>query len=269
LDVGIHRRFAHEGDAAWGEGFAKGTEHRPAMDRARRWNRGVGITHLSPHNRASLHHQLRANTEETRLPQHQIGKLPGFDRPHLGTDAMGQGRVDRHLGDVALQAMVVVAAGVLRQCTPLHFHLVGGLEGAGDHFSHTTHGLGVAGDDREGAEVVKDVFSGDRLAADPRFGEGHILGNLGVEVVAHHQHVEVLLERVAGVGPGGIGAARQHIRFAADLDDVGGMATTGPFGMKGVDRASLDGGDRVLDEAGLVQGVGVDAHLHIHAVRHR
>ena len=182
---------------------------------------------------------------------------------------MGQGRVDRDLGDVALQAMVVVAAGVLRQRTPLHFHLVGGLEGAGDHLTHAAHGLGVAGDDREGAEVVKDVFGGDRFAADPRLGEGHILGNLGIEVVAHHQHVEVLLERVAGVGPGGVGAAGQHICFAADFDDVWRMAATGPFGVEGVDRAAFDRRDRVLHKASFIERVGVDAHLYIHAVRHR
>ena len=80
---------------------------------------------------------------------------------------MGQRWVDRHLGDVALQPVVVVASGVFWQGTALHLHFVGGLEGAGDHLAHAAHGLGVAGDDREGAQVVKDVFGGDRFAPDP------------------------------------------------------------------------------------------------------
>jgi hypothetical protein len=88
-------------------------------------------------------------------------------------------------------------------------------------------------------------------------------------VVAHHQHVEVFLERVAGVGPGGVGAAGQHVGLAADLDDVGGMAAASPFGVEGVDGAALDGGDRVFNEAGFVEGVGVDADLHIHPIGHR
>ena len=40
-----------------------------------------------------------------------------------------------------------------------------------------------------------------------------------------------------------------------------------PFRVEGVDRAALEGGDRVLDEAGLVQRVGVDHHLHVVARR--
>ncbi len=46
------------------------------------------------------------------------------------------------------------------------------------------------------------------------------------------------------------------------------MAAAGTFGVEGVNRASLDGGDRVFHEAGFVQGVGVDAHLHIHPIGH-
>ena len=182
---------------------------------------------------------------------------------------MGDGRVDRGFGDVALQAGVVVAAGVFGQGAALDFHLVGGLEGAGDHLAHPAHGLGVAGDDREGAQVVEDVFGGNRFAADPRFGEGHILRDAWIQVVAHHQHVEVLLERVAGVGAGGVGAAGQHVGLAADLDDVRGVAAAGSLGVKGVDGAAADGADRVFHKAGLVEGVGVDAHLHVEAIGHR
>ena len=47
------------------------------------------------------------------------------------------------------------------------------------------------------------------------------------------------------------------------------MAAAGTFGVEGVNRASLDGGDRVFHEAGFIQGVGVDAHLHIHPIGHR
>jgi hypothetical protein len=79
---------------------------------------------------------------------------------------MGKSWVDRHLGDVALDPVVVVAARVFRERTALHFHFVGGLEGARDHLPDTAHRLGVTCDDREGAKVVKDVFSSDRLAAD-------------------------------------------------------------------------------------------------------
>ena len=62
--------------------------------------------------------------------------------------------------------MVVVAIGIFRKRSPLHLHLVGRLEGSGDHFANAAHGLGIAGNDREGTQVVKDVFGGNRFAAD-------------------------------------------------------------------------------------------------------
>ena len=50
---------------------------------------------------------------------------------------------------------------------------------------------------------------------------------------------------------------------ARDLDDVGGMAAAGAFGVEGVDGAALERLDGVLDEAGLVERVGVDHHLDV------
>ena len=72
-----------------------------------------------------------------------------------------------------------------------------------------------------------------------------------VEVMAHHQHVEMLVERVHREGPRRIGRGRQHVRQARDLDDVGRMAAAGALGVEGVDGAALERGDGVLDEARL------------------
>jgi hypothetical protein len=51
----------------------------------------------------------------------------------------------------------------------------------------------------------------DGLAADARFGKRHVLGDRGIQVMAHHQHVQVLVQRVDRVGPRRIGRGRQHI----------------------------------------------------------
>ena len=75
--------------------------------------------------------------------------------------------IDCYFGDVTLQAMVVIAVAILRQGSALYFHFVRRLERACDHLSHSPHRLGIAGDDRKGAEVVKDVFSCDGFTADP------------------------------------------------------------------------------------------------------
>jgi hypothetical protein len=50
--------------------------------------------------------------------------------------------------------------------------------------------------DGKRAHVVQDVLGGDGFLADAAFGEGHVLGDRLVEVVAHHEHVEMLLQRV-------------------------------------------------------------------------
>src|SRR5262245_45724034 len=47
------------------------------------------------------------------------------------------------------------------------------------------------------------------------------------------------------------------------------MTTAGAFGVEGVDRPALEGGDRVLDEARLVERVGVDHYLDVELVGDR
>src|SRR6202043_3966360 len=96
----------------------------------------------------------------------------------------------------------------------------------------------------ERAEVVQDVLGGDRLAANPAFGEGDVLGYARVEVMAHHQHVEMLVDGIDRERPRRVGRRRQYVRQAAHLDDVRRMAAAGAFGVEGVDVAPLEGGDR-------------------------
>ncbi len=100
------------------------------------------------------------------------------------------------------------------------------------------------------------------------FGEGHILGDRLVEMVADHQHVQMLFQRVDGVGHGRVGGTGDHVLAGHDLDDVGRVAAARAFGVEGVDGAARDGLERVLDEAALVQRVGMDHHLHVHRVGH-
>ena len=165
--------------------------------------------------------------------------------------------VDGVFGDVTFDAGVVVAFGITRQGTALGFHFVGGLPGADDDLTHAAHRLAVRRHHREGAEVVQDVLGGDGFLADAAFREGDVLGDGVVEVVAHHQHVEMFVKRVGGVGAGGVGAAGQDVGQAGDLDDVGGVAATGALGMEGVDGAALERGDRVFDESGSALSVSV------------
>ncbi len=66
--------------------------------------------------------------------------------------------------------------------------------------------------------------------------------------MAYHQHVEMLVDGVAGEWPGRIGGGGQHVLQARHLDDVGRVAAAGAFGVEGVNGAALEGLDGVLDE---------------------
>ena len=95
---------------------------------------------------------------------------------------------------------------------------------------------------------MQHVFGRDRLAADAALGERDVLRNVFVEVMTHHQHVEMFVERIGGVRPRRIRGAREHVRFTTHPDDVGRVTPACAFGVIRVNRASLERGDRVVHE---------------------
>ncbi len=123
----------------------------------------------------------------------------------MAGDAVGDRRIDRILGDVAADPQVVVVARFLGQAAPLFLHLVRGLPSADDHLADPAHGLAVRRDDAKRAEVVQDVLGGDGLPPDAALGERHVLGNARIQVVTHHQHVQVLIERIHRERPRRVG----------------------------------------------------------------
>ena len=195
--------------------------------------------------------------------------LPGSSEPDLVGDAVADGGVDGVLGDVALDALVVRVLAVTGEGAALHLHLVRRLPGPQDDLADAAHGLRIRGDHADGAEVVEDVLGGDGLAPDARLGEGHVLGHARVEVVADHEHVEVLGDRVHRVRPGRVRRGGQDVGLAHGPDDVRRVAAAGALGVVGVDGAALEGRQGLLHEARLVERVGVDGDLDVEAVRHR
>ena len=68
-------------------------------------------------------------------------------------------------------------------------------------------------------------------------------------MVADHQHVEMLFQRVHRVGHRWVGAGGDHVGVGGDFNDIRGVAAACAFGVKGVDGAAFDGGQGVFDEA--------------------
>ena len=174
------------------------------------------------------------------------------------------GRVDGVLADVALHPEIIrVRALVLLQRASLHLVLVRRVPRPQNDLATAAHGLRVRGHHADGAEVVQHVLGGDGLGADSRFRKSDVLGDVAREVVADHEHVEVLVQRVERVRPRRVRAAGQDVGVLDDGDDVWRVAAAGAFGVVGMDGAAGDGLNRLLDEAGLVQRVGVDEALHV------
>ena len=87
-------------------------------------------------------------------------------------------------------------------------------------------------------------------------------------MMADHQHIKMLFQRVYAIGPGRVGRRRDHMPFTAYLDNIRGMTAASPFGMKGMDGPALHRGNRVFNKAAFVQRIGVDHHLDIHFIGH-
>ena len=87
-------------------------------------------------------------------------------------------------------------------------------------------------------------------------------------MMADHQHIKMLFERVHSIGPGRVGRRRDHMPFTAYLDNIRGMTAARPFGMKGMDGPALHRGNSVFNKATFVQRISVDHHLDIHLICH-
>jgi hypothetical protein len=115
---------------------------------------------------------------------------------------------------------------------------------------------------------VQDIFGRDRFTPDPALGKGQILGDRCIQVVAHHQHVEVFVERVDRKGSGRVGRRGQHIRLTDHLQNIGRVPTAGALGVIGVNHPPPHRCDRRFHEPAFVQGIGMNRHLDIHLVCH-
>ena len=166
---------------------------------------------------------MRPDTEERGMPQHQVRQLAGLNRANLAVKPVGDRRADRIFRDIAARPGVVRAPGaaavrgdrsVAGQGSAAFLHHVRGLPGAQHHLADPAHRLGVRADHGNGPHVMQDVLGRDRRRADPRLGEREVLGDGGVQVVADHEHVEVLVDGVDRVRTGRVGGGGQYVGHA-------------------------------------------------------
>ncbi len=150
---------------------------------------------------------------------------------------------------------------IATQAAALHFHFVRGLPGAGDHLTNTPHCLGIGRNHRERAKVMQNIFRSDGFAANTRFRKRDIFRNGWVEMVAHHQHVEMFIDGIHSVRACRISRRGQHIRQPTGSDNIWCVTATRTFGVIGVNGTITNRRQCVFDKATFIQGIGVNGNL--------
>ena len=157
---------------------------------------------------------VRPHAEERRVPEHQVGELARLDRADLAVEPVRDRRADRVLRDVAPGPQVVgravagqrAPAASSSTCAVCQVRMI------------TSPTRPIACESEPIIEIAPRSCSRSSAAIVDgrirRLGERQVLGHRRVEVVADHQHVEVLVDGVHGVRPGRVGRGRQHVAAA-------------------------------------------------------
>src|SRR5580704_4753201 len=184
-------------------------------------------------------------------------------------DSLSDCGIDRVFRQVTASSEIVVIAFLLRQAPKLFLHFVGSLPRADDNFANPAHRLTVRGRNRKCPHIMQNIFGGNGFFANPALRECDIFRDSGIEMMGHHHHVESLFKRVHRIGSRWGRGRWNHVWFAADLDYVGGVSTSGSLGVERVNSSTLESSNCIFDEAAFIQRVCVDQNLHVHVVRDR
>lgn len=180
------------------------------------------------------------------------------------TDTLRQCRIDRVLTDIPLDTMVIsTSILILRERASLLLILMRRVPGAEDDLAAAAHCLGIRGHHTNSACIVEHVFSLDGFGANTAVCEGNVFGDVLGQVVARHDHVEMFVDCVAGVGLGWVRGAREDVGMLNKGDHIWGVAATSTFDVIGVDGAAFKCCCGAFDEARFIQGVGVDLALDV------
>ena len=87
-------------------------------------------------------------------------------------------------------------------------------------------------------------------------------------MVANHQHVEMLVDGVDGIGQRRVRRGGQDIRMRAGGDDIRRMTAARAFGVKSMNGAIANRRQRIFHETGLIERVAVQRDLDVHFVGH-
>ena len=166
---------------------------------------------------------------------------------------MRNGWIDGIFCNIAFYTEIVISFSfVFRKGPPLIFHFAGCLPGTCDNFSYTSHCLGIGTHHTENSHVVKNVFRCNGLRTDTGVCKSHVLRNFFVQMVAYHQHVQMLVQRIYRIRHGRVCRRWQNISCGSSTDNVRCMSAAGTLCMVSMDGSSTDGSKSIFHTSTLI-----------------
>jgi len=112
-------------------------------------------------------------------------------------------RVDSILGDIALNTEVVCCrqkhvGSVVLDMTPDLLHPIRQHPRPTHHFANSTHRLGITANHTDSTHVMKAALGGNGFSTDSTLCKMNVFGQVFIQVMTDHQHVNMFVQRVLG-----------------------------------------------------------------------
>ncbi len=128
---------------------------------------------------------------------------------------MSNRRIDGVFGNVTFHPEVIcitiTTLGIFFQRPSLYFHFMRSLPSANHHLTNTPHRLRIRRHNGKRTGIVKNIFCSNGFPADTRFSKRHIFSNRRIQMMAHHQHIQMFINGIDGKWSCGIGGRRNNI----------------------------------------------------------
>ena len=239
-------------------------KHRLIQDRLCCRDGCVCVSHLGCNDHTAFDDHIRFCAKECRIPEYQIGYFAFFHRAYILGDSMCDSRVDGVFCNVTFYAEVVVSMSFIfwkRASFVLHF--AGCLPCTCDNLAYTAHCLRIRTHHAENTHVMEYILCCDGLRTDSGISKSNVFRNLFVQVMAYHQHVQMLVQCVDGVRHSRVCGRRKYVWSCCSTDDIRCMAAACAFCMICMDGSSCDSCKSIFYAAAFIQSICMNRNLNV------
>lgn len=162
--------------------------------------------HLRVRNQTTLDDGHWLRSKPRWIPNHQIGQLAHLYTSNHVPHSLSNRWVDGVFADITLHPEIIrTSVLIFLQCAALHFILVCCIPCSENDLATTTHGLRIGRHHADRSQIMKDIFCSNGFGTNTGFGECDIFWNVFGQVMADHQHVKMLVQRIPSIRSRGVG----------------------------------------------------------------